>query len=279
MRSRDAFIGVLTASIVFTTSNIGFGLLTTDHQFGDSFSLFFIRTLVNLTGICILYIHENQRYEYFLKEELVAINHLFETQYTQYVRYKESSSAIQQKTHDLKHQINALRFESDRVAREKYLDDMAETIANFEANISTGNGILDTILTQKNAYCLSHQITFSCIVNGKLLDFIETMDLCSLFGNALDNAIESVMQQEDTEKRLIKLNVVQSAQFLVIRIDNYSTVPLALHEGLPKTTKQNQDAHGYGLKSISYIAEKYHGVMTINQKENWFTLKILIPLA
>ncbi|MHC5319560.1 GHKL domain-containing protein [Listeria kieliensis] len=278
LRRKDAVISMLTATIVFITSNIGFGLATTSHPFGDSFSLFFIRTLVNLTGICILYIQETQRYEYFLKKELVAVNHLFEQQYDQYVRYKESSSAIQQKTHDLKHQINALRFESDQTARKKYLDEMSETIAKFEASISTGNAILDTILTQKNAYCLSHGITFSCLVDGKLLAFMDTMDICSLFGNALDNAIEAVMQQLEQEKRLVKLNVMQSEQFLLVRIDNYSTSELTFHEGMPKTTKVNQDAHGYGLKSIAYIANKYHGVMTIDHKENWFTLKILMPL-
>ena len=67
---------------------------------------------------------------------------------------------------------------------------MEQEIRSYEAQNKTGNEVLDTILTSKSLYCQQHGITLTCVADGAALDFMDTMDLCSLFGNALDNAIE-----------------------------------------------------------------------------------------
>ena len=84
-----------------------------------------------------------------------------------------------------------------------YLDAMEQEIRSYEAQNKTGNEVLDTILTSKSLYCQQHGITLTCVADGAALDFMDTMDLCSLFGNALDNAIESVEKLPDSEQRLI----------------------------------------------------------------------------
>jgi signal transduction histidine kinase len=60
--------------------------------------------------------------------------------------------------------------------------------------------------------------------------------------------------------------------------ENYFEGDIKLANGLPVTTKRDKDNHGFGLKSIRYAAEKYGGTMTINIEENWFILRILLPL-
>ena len=134
------------------------------------------------------------------------------------------------------------------------------------------------MLTGKSIYCEKHQITLTSVVDGKLLNFMDTMDICSIFGNALENAIESVMKIKEKEKRLIHLSVSKQREFLMISIENYYEEELQYSEGELQSTKQEKSQHGFGIKSIQYIVNKYNGALNINAENNWFSLKILMPL-
>ena len=276
-QKKDVFVSFLTAIIIFTMSNIGFMLSNTAFSIGDSFSIFIFRSLINLCGIFLLYIQENQRYELYLKNELSAINNVFHSQYEQYQAYKESNSVINQKFHDLKHQINLIEMETNSQKQQEYFKQIREDIKKYESSIKTGNAVMDTILTHKNVFCIQNNISFTCIADGSLLDFLNVMDVCSLVGNTLDNAIESTLKTEALEKRIIKLRILKKAQFILYSIENYTESSPRFENGLPKTTKTDPTFHGYGLKSISYIAEKYGGSMTIKYENSWFSLNVLIP--
>ena len=155
---------------------------------------------------------------------------------------------------------------------------MEQAILTQEAMIDTGNHVLDVVLTTKSLYCSQHHITFNCMADGKLLQFIHVKDICSIFGNALDNAIESVMQIEDEQKHLIILNVTQKKQFLLIECENFTNNRPVPSGTFPPTSKTDKRNHGYGLKSIKAAAEKYGGSVSVSSENQWFTLKILIPL-
>ena len=116
------------------------------------------------------------------------------------------------------------------------------------------------------------------MVDGKLLDFMHVTDICTIFGNALDNAIENTVLIADPEKRLIHVTVSSQKSFVLISFSNYFEGELNLNDdNLPGTTKLDNVNHGYGLKSIKYAAEKYMGTMGIKTQDNWFELKLLIP--
>ena len=276
-RIRDIVTAFLTAVIIFTMSNIGFIISNLNFTLVDSFYIFLFRSLVNLCGIFLLYIQENQRYETYLRNELSAINNVFQSQYEQYQAYQESHAIIDRKFHDLKHQIYLIEMETNSEKKQEYFSSLREDIKKYEFSIKTGNPVIDTILTRKNIYCIQNHITLTCIADGSLLDFLNVMDICSLLGNALDNAIESTLKIADPEKRLINLRITKKAEFVLFSIENYTEISPEFENGLPKTTKTNKDKHGYGLKSISYLAEKYEGNMTINYQNNWFKLNVLLP--
>ena len=155
-----------------------------------------------------------------------------------------------------------LRSETDPEKRNEFLNHMEDEIRQYEAQNKTGNKVLDTVLTSKSLYCAKHGITFTCVADGTLLDFMDIMDICSIFGNALDNAIECELKIADKEKRLIHVTVSQQK----------------VKEGRFLTTKKEKEFHGYGIKSIRYTVNKYDGAVSIDTKENWFDLKILIPM-
>jgi signal transduction histidine kinase len=271
-----SFVGI--AVMIFSISNISFVSANTPISGRYPAEIFYIRTLVDFAGIIILYSQREHKLAVKSKMELNAMENLLNKQYEQYHVSQESIDIINQKYHDLKNQIIAIRAEKDSDTREKYLEDLENSIKHYEAQYKTGNKVLDTILTSKLITCLDNDINVTCIADGKVLDFIPTMDLCSIFGNALDNAIESVLKIDDVEKRLIKIAIYRQNELLLIRIENFYLNPLQVYYGNFMTTKQDTRYHGYGLKSIKSIVEKYDGSVSIKTDNNWFRLVILIPI-
>ena len=133
-----------------------------------------------------------------MKQELDLMNLLLEKEQEQYRLSRENIAIINQKCHDLKHQLRAIR-KSTEADKNQYIKEVEESIKIYEAIVKTGNEVLDTILTEKSLYCKERGIVVSCVADGALLSFMHTMDLYSLFGNALDNAIEAVEKIETEE--------------------------------------------------------------------------------
>ncbi|HFU4204001.1 TPA: GHKL domain-containing protein [Streptococcus suis] len=277
IEKRDVWVAIFTSLSIFVLSNIGF-ILSGTRQFQDSTSIFILRTTVNLSGLLLLLTQESQQYDRYLRQELSSINNIFQLQYKQYQAYRENSELISRKAHDLKHQLYIIRQEADKTKQNQYLDEMTLNIQQFESKIETGNPVLDTILTQKNQYCLQNNINFTCIVQGELLHFMNVMDISALFGNAIDNAIEAVEKITNPEQRLITLKVSKHSQFVIIRLDNYDQSDLDLSTGqFPTTSKSDKDYHGFGLKSMEFVVNKYDGNLTLSKKDSWVQLKIILP--
>lgn len=275
---KDWITALFIAVIVFSVSNLSF--ITRETPFSGDYSqeIANVRTLVDIAGVAMLYAHWVLCCENKMRMELESVQNVLQNQYLQYKQSRESIELINYKYHDLKHQIEVLRKEQDPEKRNAFLNQMEDEIKQYELQNKTGNGVLDTVLTSKSMYCDKHGITLTSVVDGSLLDFMETMDICSIFGNALDNAIESVLKIEDKEKRLIHLSVSKQMDFVMIRVENYYEGGLELAEGQIKTTKADKTFHGYGIKSIRYTAYKYDGAVDIDTENQWFNLKILIPL-
>lgn len=275
---KDWVTALFIAIVVFAISNLSF--VTRDIPFSGVYSkdIANIRTLIDIAGVAVLYAHFVLCCENKMRMELESVQNVLENQYLQYKQSRESIELINYKYHDLKHQIEVLRREQDPEKRNAFLNQMENEIKQYELQNKTGNGVLDTVLTSKSMYCDTHGITLTSVADGKLLDFMETMDICSIFGNALDNAIESVIKIEDAEKRLIHVTVSQQKSFLMIRVENYFESGLEYANGELESTKKEKAFHGYGIKSIRYTVNKYDGAVDIDTQDNWFNLKILIPL-
>lgn len=181
---------------VYAASNLSYVSPDTPFSGKMTAEIYNIRTLVDLGGMAILFAHHMQLVEYRRKKERDALQNVLQAQYAQYRSAQDSIDLINKKYHDLKHQIAVLRSETSE-EKAHYLDAMEQEIRSYEAQNKTGNEVLDTILTSKSLYCQQHGITLTCVADGAALDFMDTMDLCSLFGNALDNAIESIEKLPD----------------------------------------------------------------------------------
>lgn len=276
------FKEVVSAGVIavgaFLISNISYVDPNTPLSGQSGAEIFYIRTLVDLAGGVMLIAQQDRWRDVQTRVELDSINGLLQRQYEQYRQSRENIEAINRKYHDLKHQIGVIRLESSAEKREEYLNQLEFGMEGIGPLQKTGSDVLDTILFSKQLYCAKHQITITSVVDGARLGFMDVMDICSIFGNALDNAIESVLKLADKEKRLIRMAVYTQNNFLMIRVENYFEGALQMEDGEFKTTKKNKDYHGYGIKSIRYTAEKYGGTVSIEAKDNWFHLRVLLPI-
>lgn len=211
-----------------------------------------------------------------LENEKQIIAQLARDRQSQYEFSKENIEMINRKCHDLKHQLKALEHLSD-AERAAQLREARRAIDFYDAVVRTGNEALDTLLTEKSVYCANRAIRLSCTVSSSRLDRIDLVDLYTLLGNAIDNAIESADKLSDPEKKVISLHVRDQGQMLHFQIDNYYEGSLELADGLPVTTKEDKRNHGYGVKSIRAIVTKYDGQLLIGTDGQVFSLQILIP--
>lgn len=269
---------IIIGLAIFLMSNLGFVSIATPFSGMYAQEVFNVRTLVDLGGVAILYAYHVQRVDLRVRYELENVQNILHNQYVQYRQSQEAMDIINYKYHDLKHHIIALRTQENAKQREAYLDKMEEEIKNYEAQNKTGNDVLDTLLTAKTLYCMKNDISITCVADGTLFSFMDTMDICSIFGNALDNAIEYEEKVPDKEKRLIHVTAYAQKSFLIIRFENYCEETIEFQGTFPATTKKNTKFHGYGLKSLRYTVKKYGGEVDVDTQDGWFVLKILIPL-
>lgn len=213
-----------------------------------------------------------------IAQEHAVMEQILMAKEQQYKLSQENIDIINRKCHDMKHQIGLLRNSVTPMEQEKGLRDIEDAVMIYDTTVQTGNQILDTLLTEKSLQCEKHRINISCLVDGSLLRFMDNADLYSLFGNALDNAIECV-QKEDEENRIITLCVACQAGCVLVSLDNYCSIPVQFQNGLPLTTKQDNGYHGFGTRSIQYVSQKYGGTMVMKHitEENRFSLTILFP--
>lgn len=227
--------------------------------------------------LLVLYIQFSLMNTKQLRTELLVTTQLLKKSEEQYKQNKENISLINMKCHDLKHQIH--NYDGMKQVSKEAKEDIEKMIDIYDSNVATGNEALDLIITEKSLLCHQQGINLKCLADCSKLNSISDSDLYSLFGNAIDNSIEAVLKITDKEKRTINLIVRNVFSFVSISIQNYYEGELKLDEsGFPISTKSDQDLHGYGLKSIKFIVNKYNGNLKINIDEDVFTLGILLPM-
>lgn len=212
-----------------------------------------------------------------LENELDFTKQLMAQQAENYKANKENIDLINMKCHDMRHQIREIG--KNKALSQETIAEMEKIINLYDSTVKTGNEVLDTILTAKSLSCTKNGISLSCVADGEQLSFMKDEELYSLFGNALDNAIEAVMKIERAEERIIGLNLYTVGNFIALNVYNTFAGEVEFEEGLPRTTKDDSNYHGFGIKSIKYIVEKYAGTVSVSVEQGIFDLKILFPIS
>jgi len=228
--------------------------------------------------IFVLWVQVSQKEALHLQHELDLMDYTWHQQQDQFQLNQENIDIINRKCHDLKHQIGALHDMQNGAKKDAYIKRIEDAVMIYDSTVDTGNTALDTVIMEKSLFCKEHGITLSCIADGLKLGFMDIIDLYTVFGNALDNAIECVDKLKDSEKKVIIVKVFTKDDLMMIQVENYFDDEIMFVDNLPITTKAEKYFHGYGIKSIQYTINKYNGCITINTERQLFRLQILIPL-
>ena len=102
-------------------------------------------------------------------------------------------------------------------------------------------------------------------------------DIYSLFGDAVDNAIEAVEKLNDPDKRVIDLTVRNTGGMVSAHVENYFRGDVRLANGLP-LAQTRQDARGFGARHMRAVVERYGGSITTSTEVDLFRLDVIVPL-
>ena len=226
--------------------------------------------------VTVLYSQIDRQRELGLESELRFQRELAAQQRAQYMMSRENIDLINRKCHDLKYQIAALKKLRDEGSYDSAITSLEDSVMIYDAIAKTGDDILDTVLTEKSLVCREHGIVLSVVADGSALDFLDPVDEYTLFGNALDNAVEAVEKLPENERR-IDLQIRPAAGMTLLKLSNpYSGTVITDGETL-KTSKADSDYHGFGVRNIRSIAEKYGGIVKIDTADGVFALQISFP--
>lgn len=252
----------LAVSIVIESLNIKVVFAAEQwYIIGCFMTSIFFATLIIFLEYYMVSEKENRDENKILKE-IIKKDHL---------RMEEERNIVEMlniKCHDLK------QFCIDGNVPQGYKSEIAKIVEDYNSLYRTGNSSLDTILTTKSILCKKRNILFTSIIDGDAISFMSDGDIYSLFGNILDNAIEAVEKIEE-DKRYITITLKRHGNFILILSDNYYDGNIKKEGKNFISIKENKIKHGFGLKSVSRIVDKYNGELQIETENNLFKVSIM----
>ncbi len=195
----------------------------------------------------------------------------------EYQQFLKNIDVINRKSHDLKHILYALQYETNGERKQDLFLELEQEIQLYDSHMDTGSDILDALLGRAWMNCRSQNIQWTCMADGSAAGALDPVDLYVMLGNALDNAVESAGKVEDPEKRFLSVNIWKRGGMCFFRIDNYCRQAPEFVDGLPVTTKENSFEHGIGTRSIRDTAERCGGTLKITVDQNIYSLEIILP--
>lgn len=225
--------------------------------------------------VLVLYLYEKQaeqgkqlrmreQYERHLKSQ---VKHLDE------ILLKQEE--LRRVRHDMTNQLVAIQgyfHEGDTAGGEAYVTSLLQNLQTPSARIKTGNSALDAILSTKKALAESKGIIVDMEVQISDQLPLEPVDVCVIFGNALDNAIEACDRITEGEKK-ISLVLVQREGKLLCRITNTALSGIT---NVHITSKKDKENHGFGLVNLRESLEKYDCEPVMDYNDGFFSMKFIV---
>lgn len=233
-------------------------------SFGLLFSTYFALYLYDHIMKQAATIRNQEQYELHLKRQLKHLDDILITQ-KQLKKFK----------HDFDNfQIGLQSYidNGDLYGANMYLNDLRKNVNLDECTVETGNPALDAILSTKIAIAKSKGIDVNTIIQIPEYISVAPADLCVIFGNSLDNAIEAC-ERVQTKNKKIDITIICKDKAILCKIVNTAPKPT---NSLIDTSKDDKQNHGFGLENIKTALSKYNAYPTIERSDTEFTLKFVI---
>ncbi|MBO4863282.1 MAG: GHKL domain-containing protein [Eubacterium sp.] len=215
---------------------------------------------------------KNKYQESYLNAELEYID-----------QYKRTQTETRAFRHDIINNLslaNMLLKEGKTKEAEEHISSLLGNVQALSPQYITGDEMLDCIVAMKAGRMqeLGIEFTSDGVIDGGLN--MKPVDVCSIFANALDNAIEAVNKLE--ENRKVSLGIKRTGKFFVIKIENTAEGKVdveKLFNTAGYTSKSDTEHHGFGLRNIRQTVEEYDGLIKAESEEGRFALSVMVPRA
>ena len=196
-------------------------------------------------------------------------------QFAYYQEKLKDEEKVRSVYHDMKNHLLVLQRQINSPETAEMVEKLQSQVAMYEDYEHTGNDILDIILKEKSETAREKHIALSVTADLNGVDFIEPLDVSTIFGNGLDNAIEA-SEKLPEEQRAILVKAGKMQNFFSVLIENNCLQDSGNTKS--RTTKTDDFFHGFGISNMRNAAEKYGGQLTTKCESGKFLLKILLPI-
>ena len=206
----------------------------------------------------------------------LAQHHMLELRQQQFISRRDSVETVRRTYHDMKNLLLVL----EKASREDMRACIEKTLSGvqpFECVLETGSEAADILLGDKMAACQQEGIACTVMLDGALLSFIAELDLVTILGNAMDNAIEACRRMPQGAARYIQVRTREMPGFILLHVVNSCTGQARMEGSRFLTIKEDAENHGFGLSSIRHTAESYHGEMACRMEDGEFSLSLIFP--
>lgn len=181
-------------------------------------------------------------------------------------------------SHDLKHHMLVIKNyekEGNYEGLRNYIEEIEHEFLETKKRVWTGNQIADMILEQKRTLAEQEGIAFTIQIVPIAQWPLNDNETCSLLCNLLDNAIEACKRLDSDIDKWISIKIENQKQLLFIKIENAVSEAPIMKKGRIISVKQDKTRHGYGLKSVERIVNKYDGTIIYQSEDKAFQVKLL----
>ncbi|WP_025161558.1 ATP-binding protein [Paraclostridium bifermentans] len=246
----------------------------------SSFIEYVFPYILGITNIILIFIVANSIKSEKEKVKFELVNEKLDMQYKYYLMVKESQEKMKQVYHDMNNHmenIRSLKNSSEDV--NEYIDNIEDEVKNNKNIYNTGNALLDIILYEKSKDCIKNNIYFNVGIDFSKCEFIDMIDISSIFSNLIDNAIEACNKIDDNNiEKYITIKGTFIKSYYVVRCENSKTNKVIIKNNKILTSKKDKFLHGIGLDSIKSSIKKYNGELKIKNSEFKFITSIHIPI-
>lgn len=217
----------------------------------------------------------SEMYQY--KYELDLVKKQSELQFKHYQELSQKYQNSRKVIHDIKKHLSAMAElqSADRERAERYCKNIGEQVEGLFQRFECSNRILSIVMSQKILLAESFDIAVKTEIEDLLLEFMSDMDITAIFANLWDNAVEACRKVE-TEERFISIEMQKKGGFILVCMKNSYNGTIRRDKKRIVSTKEQHE--GMGLNIIKATVEKYNGVFDVNDTEEFFCVRITIPL-
>ena len=195
-------------------------------------------------------------------------------------RYKKKQVETRAFRHDIKNNLAITRMmleEGHTEEAKEHISDMLGKVSSLSPKYVTGDEMLDIIISMKADRMdeLDIKFTLDGVTDGGLN--IKPMDMCSIFANALDNAIEAASSCEDP---YVSFSIKRTDKFFIIKITNSASGKIDIEKLMSTsgyTSKSDKEHHGFGLMNVRRAVEECNGILKAESLDSSFTLSVMMP--